>query len=125
MGPSPNSSLSAVVMVWASTSQSSRLTSRLFSLQVRIAPFAQSSFTEVALRAEGSVMSATPQELEDSLFSDPSFDEKALRFATDSVCQVVYITRERFLDVDADEDGECFLLCRSSFRGRALRDSGH
>jgi dynein heavy chain 1 len=59
-----------------------------------------------ALRANGSVMSATPQELEDSLFSDPSFDEKALRFATDSVCQVVYITRERLLDVDADEDGE-------------------
>jgi dynein heavy chain 1 len=50
-------------------------------------------------------MSATPNELEDSLFVDPSFGEKSMRFATDSGCQVVYITRERFFDVD--EDGAC------------------
>ncbi|OWZ39026.1 dynein heavy chain 1, cytosolic [Cryptococcus neoformans Tu259-1] len=48
------------------------------------------------------VMSATPQELEDSLFEDPNFDEKTVRFATDASCQVVYITRERYLDVDED-----------------------
>lgn len=93
-------------MVWASTSQFSRLTCRLCFPQVRICHICTEKTERGALRADGSVMSATPQELEDSLFSDPSFDEKALRFATDSVCQVVYITRERFLDVDADEDGK-------------------
>ncbi|OCF56381.1 dynein heavy chain 1, cytosolic [Kwoniella mangroviensis CBS 10435] len=46
------------------------------------------------------VMSATKQEIEDSLFEDPSFDEKTIRFATDPGCQVVYITKERYLDVD-------------------------
>jgi dynein heavy chain 1 len=45
-------------------------------------------------------MTASQQELEDSLFEDPSFEEKSLRFATDVGCQVVYITRERYLDVD-------------------------
>ncbi|KIR72005.1 dynein heavy chain 1, cytosolic [Cryptococcus deuterogattii CA1014] len=53
------------------------------------------------------VMSAAPQELEDSLFEDPNFDEKTVRFATDANCQVVYITRERYLDVE--EDGELAL----------------
>ena len=47
-------------------------------------------------------MTATREELEDSLFEDPSFDEKCLRFATDSSCQVIYITRERYLDVDEE-----------------------
>jgi dynein heavy chain 1 len=49
-------------------------------------------------------MSATSEELEDSLFEDTSFDEKVTRFASDTGCQVVYITKETFLDVD--EDGE-------------------
>lgn len=49
-------------------------------------------------------MSATSEELDDSLFLDPGFEEKALRFATDGGCQVIYVTRERYLDVD--EDGE-------------------
>lgn len=55
-------------------------------------------------------MSATSEELEDSLFEDPSFEEKVARFATDSGCQVVYVTKETFLDVD--EDGE---LLREGF----------
>lgn len=49
-------------------------------------------------------MSAVRTELEDSLFADPSFEEKVVRFASDAGCQVVYVTKERF--VDADEDGE-------------------
>jgi dynein heavy chain 1 len=53
-------------------------------------------------------MTASQQELEDSLFEDPSFEEKTLRFATDAGCMVVYITRERFYDVD--EDGEMAFL---------------
>lgn len=47
-------------------------------------------------------MSATSQDLADSLFEDPTFEEKTIRFATDAGCQVVYITRERHFDVDAD-----------------------
>lgn len=50
------------------------------------------------------VMAATRQELEHGLFDDPAFEEKSLRFATDAGCQVVYITKERYLDMD--EDGE-------------------
>lgn len=49
-------------------------------------------------------MSASAQELQDTLFEDQSFDEKALRFATDAACQVVYITKERFVDA---ENGMC------------------
>ncbi|WVQ81477.1 hypothetical protein IAT38_003601 [Cryptococcus sp. DSM 104549] len=49
------------------------------------------------------VMSATREELDDSLFEDPSFDEKAVRFATDAACQVIYVTRERYLDVEEDD----------------------
>lgn len=49
-------------------------------------------------------MAATRQELEMGLFGDPTFEEKTLRFASDAGCQVVYITKERYLDVD--EDGE-------------------
>ncbi|ORX39193.1 dynein heavy chain, N-terminal region 1-domain-containing protein [Kockovaella imperatae] len=45
------------------------------------------------------VMSASLDNLS-SLFADPSFDEKALRFATDPACQVVYITK-RYIDGDA------------------------
>ena len=56
------------------------------------------------MEAESVVMSASLAELQDSLFEDPSFQEKSLRFASDAGCQVVYITRERYLD--ADEDGE-------------------
>ena len=52
-------------------------------------------------------MSATTQELADSLFEDPSFDEKVLRFASDAACQVVYITRNRHVDVE--DDGESYL----------------
>jgi len=48
-------------------------------------------------------MSATNSELDDSLFSDPSFEEKSLRFATDAGCQVVYVTRERY--IDGDDEG--------------------
>ncbi|WVQ73635.1 hypothetical protein IAR50_003215 [Cryptococcus sp. DSM 104548] len=48
------------------------------------------------------VMSATPQELDDTLFEDPNFDEKTVRFATDVGCQVVYVTKERYLDVDEE-----------------------
>jgi len=53
-------------------------------------------------------MSAVRTELEDSLFADPSFEEKVARFASDAGCQVVYVNKERF--VDADEDGEFFNL---------------
>ncbi|TXT09077.1 hypothetical protein VHUM_02551 [Vanrija humicola] len=49
------------------------------------------------------VMSATKQELDQGLFDDPSFDEKVLRFASDHACQVVYVTKERYLDVDEDD----------------------
>lgn len=49
-------------------------------------------------------MSATSEELEDSLFEDASFEEKVVRFAVDASCQVVYITKDTFLDVD--EEGE-------------------
>lgn len=49
-------------------------------------------------------MSATARDLADSLFEDPTFEEKSLRFATDAGCQVVYITRERHFDLD--ENGE-------------------
>lgn len=47
-------------------------------------------------------MSADLLDVEDSLFTDPSFDEKSLRFAGDAGCQVVYITKEKFFDVDDD-----------------------
>ena len=57
------------------------------------------------------VMSATGQELKDSLFEGPGFEEKSVRFATDPACQVIYITRERYLDLD--EDGELAFI--SSF----------
>lgn len=53
-------------------------------------------------------MSASIQDLEDSLFLDPSLDEKVLRFAGDAGCQVVYITKEKFADVD--DDGTSFDL---------------
>ena len=49
-------------------------------------------------------MTATKQGLRDSLFAEPSFEEKTIRFATDAACQVVYITRERYLDAE-DEGG--------------------
>ncbi|KAL7421138.1 dynein heavy chain [Cryptotrichosporon argae] len=49
------------------------------------------------------VMSATRQELENSLFDDPGFEEKTVRFATDAACQVVYITRERVVDVGPED----------------------
>ncbi|BEJ00458.1 hypothetical protein CcaverHIS631_0503150 [Cutaneotrichosporon cavernicola] len=49
------------------------------------------------------VMAATRQELELGLFNDPTFEEKTLRFASDAGCQVVYITKERYLDVDEDD----------------------
>lgn len=52
-------------------------------------------------------MSATKQELDQGLFDDPSFDEKVLRFASDHACQVVYITKERYLDVDEDGEDGC------------------
>lgn len=45
-------------------------------------------------------MVATAQELDDTLFQDQNFDEKVQRFATDAGCQVVYITKERFLDAE-------------------------
>ena len=47
-------------------------------------------------------MSASLEDIEDSLFEDSSFDEKVTRFASDSGCQVVYITKETFIDVDDD-----------------------
>ena len=47
-------------------------------------------------------MSATIAELTESLFEDPSFDEKVLRFATDPGCQVVYLTRDRQSDLDPE-----------------------
>jgi dynein heavy chain 1 len=47
-------------------------------------------------------MSASLEDIEDSLFEDTSFDEKVTRFASDSGCQVVYITKETFIDVDDD-----------------------
>jgi dynein heavy chain 1 len=50
------------------------------------------------------VMSAAVDQLEKTLFADPTFEEKVQRFATDAGCQVVYITRERF--VEPDEEGE-------------------
>jgi dynein heavy chain 1 len=53
-------------------------------------------------------MSASLEDIEDSLFEDTSFEEKATRFATDTGCQVVYITKETFVDVD--EDGELIFV---------------
>lgn len=53
-------------------------------------------------------MSASANELADSMFSDPSFEEKSLRFATDVGCQVVYITRERYMNTE--EEGESLPL---------------
>ncbi|WVR09001.1 hypothetical protein IAU60_006061 [Kwoniella sp. DSM 27419] len=49
------------------------------------------------------VMAATHEELQESLFEDPSFDEKVQRFAADAGCQVVYISKERYIDVDEDD----------------------
>ncbi len=71
-------------------------------------------------------MTATQQELEDSLFEDLSFEEKSLRFATDAASQVVYITRERYLDVD--EDGpftSIFRVPSSLFHGRFTSPEDH
>lgn len=59
-------------------------------------------------RTDLAVMSASSEDIEDSLFEDSSFEEKATRFASDSGCQVVYITKETFIDVD--DDGE---LCET------------
>jgi len=66
-------------------------------------------------------MSAESVELADSLFSDPSFEEKSLRFATDMGCQVVYITRERYLDTD--EEGK--YLTYSQLTRRLSRRTYH
>ncbi len=56
------------------------------------------------------VMSATVEDLAASLFQDPNFDEKVLRFASDAGCQVVYITRDRHVDVEVDgESAICHL----------------
>lgn len=52
--------------------------------------------------ADSSVMSASMEDIEDSLFEDSSFEEKVTRFASDAGCQVVYITKETFIDVDDD-----------------------
>ena len=52
-------------------------------------------------------MSATRQEVEDSLFEDPGFEEKSIRFATDLACPVVYITQERILRVDRISTSSC------------------
>lgn len=49
-------------------------------------------------------MSATVEELESTLFQDPSFEEKVQRFATDSGCQVVYLTKERYRDMGTNEE---------------------
>lgn len=74
-----------------------------------------SSRTEPELTCT-TVMAATRQELEHGLFDDPNFDEKAQRFAFDAGCQVVYVTKERYLDVD--EEGKhwncpsCSTNCR-------------
>jgi hypothetical protein len=57
-------------------------------------------------------MSASLEDIEDSLFEDSSFDEKVTRFASDSGCQVVYITKETFIDVD--EDGKLNTVSISS-----------
>ena len=43
-------------------------------------------------------MAASSEDLDTSLFVDPNFDEKALRFATDAASQVVYITKERYAE---------------------------
>lgn len=56
-------------------------------------------------------MSASIEELEDSLFEDASFEEKVTRFALDAGCQVVYITKETFGDVD--EDGKLYMTIRA------------
>jgi dynein heavy chain 1 len=49
------------------------------------------------------VMAASRSELEHGLFDDPAFEEKALRFATDAGCQVVYVTKQRYHDADEDD----------------------
>lgn len=49
-------------------------------------------------------MSATRSEIDLSLYDDTNFEEKSLRFATDPGCQVIYVTKERY--VDMDEDGQ-------------------
>lgn len=47
-------------------------------------------------------MSASAEELEDSMFEDPSFDEKVSRFASDAASRSVYITKETFMDMDEE-----------------------
>lgn len=51
-------------------------------------------------------MSASVEELEDSMFEDPSFEEKVQRFASDAASRSVYVTKETFMD--ADDDGESY-----------------
>ena len=65
------------------------------------------SVAVVSVAADGASIgthwSGKPEDLA-SLISDPSFEDKALRFATDAACQVVYITKQRYLD--SQDDGE-------------------
>jgi dynein heavy chain 1 len=48
------------------------------------------------------VMSASTEELEDSMFEDPNFEEKVSRFALDAASRSVYVTKESFMDSDDD-----------------------
>jgi hypothetical protein len=77
----------------------SRPTSHLCSFQVS---HSLQQMQVYGVVADCKVMSASLEELEDSLFEDTGFDEKVTRFASDSGCQVVYITKETFVDVDED-----------------------
>jgi hypothetical protein len=52
------------------------------------------------------VMAATRTDLESSLFGDVTFEDKAERFATDGSHMVAYITKERNLRPEEDDDGE-------------------
>ena len=50
------------------------------------------------------MMSASTEELEDSMFEDPGFEEKVSRFASDAASRSVYVTKETFMD--SDDDGK-------------------
>lgn len=58
-------------------------------------------------------MSASLNDLENTLFNDPNFEENVSRFAGDAACQVVYITKERIAIID--DDGESAILALSAF----------
>ena len=69
-------------------------------------------------------MSATVDDLT-TLFSDPSFEDKALRFASDAACQVVYITKQRYVDDDEGESSSSPLAYSGQSPGTRISSTFH